>query len=405
MSEKALDGLKIIGFTYAGVGNMVIKYLVEHGATAIRVESIKRLDNTRVSAPYKDNIFGINRSGYYAWINNDRYCIALNLKHSRAMEVCEKLIKWADILVENFAPGTMERSNLGYPHVKKINPGMIMVSCSQQGQTGPHREMPGYGGTLQGLAGFTHLTGWPDRWPVQVDRSYPDFIAPRFAVVAVLAALDYRQRTGKGQFIDVSEYEDCIHFLAPVILDYTTNRNIQGRVGNRSPYAAPHGCYRCKGDDRWCVISVFTDGEWDALSKVIGNSGLARDEKFKTLIGRKQNEEELDDLIEQWTINHTREEVMAILQEAGIAAGMVRTAEDVVEHCPQLKYRHYFWTLNHPEIGEHIYPGPNFILSKTPGELKMAAPCLGQHTEYVCKEILGMLEEEYIDLLVNDVFE
>jgi benzylsuccinate CoA-transferase BbsF subunit len=405
MPKKALDGLKIVGFTYAGVGNMVIKYLVEHGATAIRVESIKRLDNTRVSAPYKDNVFGVNRSGYYAWINNDRYSIALNIKHPRAMEVCNRLIKWADILVENFSPGTMERSSLGYNDVKRINPGIIMVSCSQQGQTGPHREMPGYGGTLQGLAGFTHLTGWPDRWPVQIDRSYPDFIAPRFATVAVLAALDYRQRTGKGQFIDASEYEDCIHFLAPVILDYTANKHIQGRVGNRSPYAAPHGCYRCKGDDKWCVISVFTDEEWNAFCKAIGNPEWTKGGKFKTAIGRKQNEEELEILIEQWTINHSREEVMTILQEAGVAAGMVRTAEDVVENCPQLRYRRYFRTLNHPEIGEHIYPGTNFILSKTPGELKMAAPCLGQHTEYVCKEILAMPEEEYIDLIINDVFE
>jgi len=405
MSKTALEGLKCLGFTYAGVGNIVIKYLVEHGATAIRVESINRVDNTRLSAPYKDNVFGINRSGYYAWINNDRYCIALNLRHPRAIEVCERLIKWADILVENFAPGALERLNLGYNDVRKINPGIIMASFSQQGQTGPHRRMPGYGGTLQGLAGFTNLTGWPDRWPVQVDRSYPDMIAPRFGVVAIIAALDYRRRTGKGQYIDISEYEDCVHFLAPVILDYVVNQKVQGRAGNRCPYAAPHGCYCCKGDDQWCVISVFTDEEWRAFCDAIGNPDLTNDPKFQTLLARKQNEDELDKIIEQWTVNHSREEVMSILQEAGVAAGMVRTAKDVVEICPQLKHRHYFWTLNHLEIGEHIYPGENFILSKTPAELKMAAPCLGQHTEYVCKEILGMSEKEYVNLLLDSVFE
>ena len=404
MSKKALDGLKVVGFTYAGVGNMVIKYLVEYGATAIRVESMKRLDNTRVSAPYKDNVFGINRSGYYAWINNDRYCMALNLKHPRAMEVCEQLIKWADVLVENFAPGTMERSNLGYNDVKKINPGITMISCSQQGQTGPHRQMPGYGGTLQALAGFTNLTGWPDRWPVQVDRSYPDFIAPRFGVVAVIAALDYRERTGKGQYIDISEYEDSIHFLAPVILDYTANRNIQGRAGNRCAYAAPHGCYRCKGDDKWCVISVFTDGDWSAFCKAIGNPGWANEPRFKTLLGRKQNEEELDRLVEEWTINYSAEEVMNMMQAAGVAAGVLQTLEDLAEYDPQLKYLHFYWELDHPEVGKHHVAAPPFVLSKSPCELRRA-PLLGEHNEYVFKEILGLSDEEVAELVIEGVIE
>ncbi|MGA2670245.1 MAG: CoA transferase [Dehalococcoidia bacterium] len=404
MSKAALEGLKCIGFTYAGVGNIVIKYLVEHGATAVRIESMKRLDNTRVSAPYKDNKFGVNRSGYYAWINNDRYSLALNMKHPRAMEVCEKLIKWADILVENFTPGTLESWNLGYDNLRKLNPSIIVASFSQQGQTGPHRLMPGYGGTLQGLAGFTHITGWPDRWPVQVDRSYPDFIAPRFGVASILAALDYRQRTDKGQYIDVSEYEDCLHFLAPVLLDYVVNKKIQGREGNKSPYAAPHGCYRCQGEDKWCVVSIFTDGEWRAFCKAIGKPEWLKEPKFSTLLKRKKNEEELNGLIEQWTLDHTREEVVSILQVAGVAAGIVRTSADV-ENCPQLKHRHYFWMLNHPEIGEHLYARTSFLLSKTPAQLKMAAPCLGQHTEYVCKDILGMSEEEYVNLLIDNVFE
>jgi benzylsuccinate CoA-transferase BbsF subunit len=405
MSGKALEGLKCLGLTVAGVGNMVISNLAEHGATAIRIESIHKLDNTRVSAPYKDNVFGIDRSGYFAWVNNDRYSIALDIKHPRKMEVAERLIKWADVVVENFAPGAMERSGLGYEAIKKINPRIIMIACSQQGQTGPHREMPGYGGTLAGLVGFTNLTGWPDRWPVQVGRSYPDFIAPRFGLVALLAALDYRDRTGVGQYIDVSEYEDSIHFLAPVILDYTVNGKIMERMGNRSPYTAPHGCYPCKGEDKWCAISAFTDQEWKGLCDATGNPGWCESDKFGTVLARKKNEDELDRLLGQWTMQHTREEAMSLLQKAGVPAGMVQTGEDIVERDPHLKERHYFWTLDHPEIGPHVYPGPNFKLSKTPGELRTAAPCLGQHNEYVCKEILGMSEEEYADLLVANVFE
>lgn len=220
-----------------------------------------------------------------------------------------------------------------------------------------------------------------------------------------MAALDYRRRTGRGLYIDIAQYENAIHFLAPVILDYTVNHRIQGRVGNRCLYAAPHGPYRCKGDDKWCVITIFTDAEWLAFCEVIGNPEWTNQIKFSTLAGRKENEDELNQRIEEWTINHTAEEVTSKLQQAGVPAAPVRNVEDIVENCPQLKYRHYFWTLNHPEIGKHKYYRSGYILSETPAELNMPAPCLGEHTEYVCKELLGMSEDEYVDLLINDAFE
>jgi len=404
MPKHVFEGLKAVGFVYAGVGTFVLRILALHGATVVRVESETRPDNVRTMAPYKDGIPGLNRSYYYNSPNTDKYDLALDMKHPRKDEVAKRLVEWADVLVENFTPGVIASWNLSYDEVKKINPSIIMISLSMQGQTGPARLQGGYGALLQSLVGYPLITGWPDGVPCVIDRSYPDYISPRYGAIAVIAALLHRRRTGKGQYIDVSEYEDAIQFEIPVILDWVVNHRMQTRMGNKCPYAAPHGAYRCKGDDRWCVIAVFTDPEWQTFCKVIGNPEWTKQAKFSTLLARKQNEDELNQLVEEWTISHTAEEVMNMMQQAGVKAGVVQTVEDVVEYDPQLKHRHFFWTLKHPECGETIHNRPNYVLSKTPSELRMPAPLLGEHTDYVCKELLQMPEDEYISLLLDNVF-
>jgi benzylsuccinate CoA-transferase BbsF subunit len=404
MAKHAFDGLKAVGFTYAGVGNFVLRILGLHGATVVRVESETRPDNVRTMAPYKDNKPGFNRSFYYNFPNTDKLCIALDMKHPRKDEVTKKLVEWADVLVENFTPGVIASWGLSYEEVKKINPNIIMISLSMQGQTGPARLQGGYGPLLQSLVGFPLMTGWPDGMPCLIDRSYPDYIAPRYGSIAVIAALLHQRKTGKGQYIDVSEYEDAIQFEIPVMLDWVVNHRVQKRAGNKYPNAAPHGAYRCKGDDRWCVIAVFTDSEWEAFCKVIGQPEWTKQPKFNTLLGRKQNEDELNKLVEEWTVNHAAEEVMMMMQKAGVKAAVVQTVEDVVEYDPQLKHRHFFWTLKHPECGETIHNRPTYLLSKTPSELRRPAPLLGEHTDFVCKELLQMPEDEYISLLLDSVF-
>jgi benzylsuccinate CoA-transferase BbsF subunit len=398
------EGLKVAGFVVAGVGTFVMRVLAMHGATAVRVESAGRPDTVRTMTPFKDNIPGLNRSYYFNFVNADKYSLALDMKHTRKDEVTRRLIEWADVLVENYTPGVMERWNLGYKDVKKINPSIIMISLSMQGQTGPARLQGGYGALLQSLAGYPLITGWPEGSPCLIDRSYPDYISPRYGAIAVIAALLHRRRTGKGQYIDVSEYEDAIQFEIPVILDWAVNKREQTRVGNKSPYAAPHGAYRCKGDDRWCAIAVFSSSEWEAFCKVIGSPEWTKRPEFATLLDRKQNEDKLNELVEEWTVNHTAEEVMTMMQQAGVKAGVVQTVEDVVEYDLQLRHRHFFWTLKHPECGETIHNRPTYILSKTPSELRMPAPCLGEHTDYVCKELLRIPEEEYVNLLLDNVF-
>jgi benzylsuccinate CoA-transferase BbsF subunit len=404
--KKALKGLRVAGFVTGGVGPIITKTLATHGATVVIVESGKRHNITRSGGPFKDNINGINRSYSFAFVNTDKYSLALDLKHPRAKEVTRKLVQWADIIVENWRPTVMESWGLGYEDVSAIKPDIIMASLSHEGRGGPHGEAPGAGPALSALSGLIELTGWPDRPPVTLPAFgiLPDYIAPRFGVFALLAAVDYKRRTGKGQYIELSEYETSIQFQIPAILDYTANKRIQTRDGNKSPYAVPHGVYPCKGEDQWCAIAVFTEKEWAAFCKVLDDPSWIEDPKFKTLETRKKNEDALNNLIAKWTKDQKAEDIMTMMQKAGVEAGVVRNIGDVVEACPQLEHRHFWWTLEHPEIGRTVNAGSSYILSKTPYSLEKPAPCFGEHTEYVCTQFLGISDNEFIDLFQEEVF-
>jgi len=399
-----LEGVKVLDLSAQFMGPEVTRTLAAFGAEVIRVESIHQHELTRASAPYKDNAVGINRSFVFAAANSGKYGITLNLKHPRSAEVVKRLIIWADIVVENFVPGSAKTYSLEYEQLRKLKPEIIVLSLSAQGPTGPYSMHPGYGFQLLALCGFSHFTGWPDREAAAPLGSYTDFLCPWFAVADILSALDYRLRAGKGQHIDVSQLEISPLFFIPTILDYTVNGRVQNRCGNRSPHAAPHGAYRCRGDDRWCVIAISSDEEWEAFCRVIGSPDWTRDPKFSTLWGRKDNEDELDRLAESWTVLFTPEEVMTKMQASGVASGVVQTIKDVVDD-PQLKHRGRFQILEHPELGNHICENLAFRLSKCKVEWKRPAPCLGEHNEFVYTKLLGMSEGEFIELLNDGVFE
>jgi len=403
MERMALEGIKVLDFSWAFAGPFISAYLGDYGAEVIKVESQSRLDLTRVTSPYKDGITGVNRSGCFLVANNSKYGISLNLRHPRASEITNKLIAWADIVVENFGAGVMERLGLGYDELKKINPEIIMLSATIQGRTGPHSTFAGYGWNTTAVTGIGNLTGWPDRSPVGTLQAYPDSVVPWFGAVAILAALDYRRRTGRGQYIDISQYETTCQFLAPLILDYMANNRVATRAGNRCPYAAPHGVYRCRGDDRWCAISVFTETEWKAFCRAIDSPDWTKSDIFSSLDGRKANEDELDSLVEQWTVSFTPEEVMALMQQADVPAGVVKTNKELFED-PQLKHRNYFQLVKHSEIGECYQQGWPIEMSKSPLKIR-AAPCLGEHNEYVFTKILGLSDKEFVDYLNDGVFE
>lgn len=403
-NRQALGGLKILDFSWVIAGPLATKYLGDHGATVIRVESKQRLDILRPYPPYPDGIPGINRSGSFTTQNSSKYGIALNLNCPEGRELAKRLVAWSDIVVENFLPGQMERWGLAYENLKEVKPEIIMIRASMQGQTGPYARQPGFGTMLQGSSGFTHFVSWPDRAPTGSTTPWTDYSGAWIVVIAIMSALDYRRRTARGQCIDISQLEAAIPWISSAILDYTANGRVQSAIGNRHPYASPHGAYRCKGEDRWCVIAVFTDEEWEAFYRVTGNEQWVQDLKFATLLARKKNEDYLDYLIEQWTVQYSPEEVMALMQNAGVAAGIIEDGRDL--HLdPQLKHRDHFWMLDHPEMGITAYDSPSFRMSKTPAKLKMSAPCVGQHTEYICREIIGMQDDEFVNLLNKGVFE
>ncbi|MDO8491721.1 MAG: CoA transferase, partial [Dehalococcoidia bacterium] len=252
MTKQALEGVKVIDLTWVLVGPTTSMYLADYGATVVHVESSIWMDILRQGPPFKDGVVGLNRSGWFNNYNRNKLGMTLNLKHPQGVEVFKKMVAWADVVVENFAAGVMVRMGLGYQDLARIKPDIIMLSTCMQGQTGPHATHPGYGVQMASLAGISQFMGWPDREPAIIYGAYTDSIVPRFAASAIVAALDYRRRTGKGQHLDLSQFETSLSFVAPAILDYTVNEKEGQRMGNRCVYAAPHGAYPCRGHDRWC---------------------------------------------------------------------------------------------------------------------------------------------------------
>ena len=400
--KHAFDGIKVVDFGWLGVAPITARQFAWHGATVIRVECHKWPDPTRLANPFKDGQPGVDRAGFFATLNTNKYSISLDMTPPKGKEIAHRLIKWADIVIEGFQPGMMKGLGLDYDSASKTKPDIIYLSTSQQGMTGPHSRFQAAGPMSSSMAGFTSLTGWPDRDPSGGFAGITDFITPWYNVIGIIGALLYRKRTGKGMYIDTSQIEAGANFLAMPILDYTVNGRIWNGTGNQHPHAAPHGAFPCRGADRWCAIAVFSDEEWRAFCDVIGNPEWTRDPKFATSLARKKNEEELNKLVGEWTADFAAEEVVALMQTAGVSAGLVNKPQDLFED-PQLKHRQHFQFMEHPVIERHAYHAPAYRLSETPFEARMPAPCIGQHNEYVFKEIVGMSDDEIADLLAEGV--
>jgi benzylsuccinate CoA-transferase BbsF subunit len=403
MNKQIFEGIKIAEFAAIAAGPLIGKHMADHGAIVVHVESHERPDGFRQNyPPYKDNKPGLNRSGAFTICNNNKYGVTINLKAKGGVDLAKRLVAWADIVIENFTPGTMGKLGLGYEDMKKVNPDIILLSSCNQGQTGPHAFHPGFGSHLSSLCGFTYMTGYQDRLPCILYGPYVDHVGVGYGVIAAVAALEHRRRTGEGQFVDLAQYEVGIQFMIPALLDYSINKRVLERDGNRHGYAAPHNTYRCKGEDRWCVISVFNDDEWKTLCKVMGREDLASDPRFKTIPARKQNEQVLDGEIEKWTSKLTAEEVFKKLQDKGVKAGFVENMDDMFKD-PQLKHRGFWAAVDHPEIGRYHAEGPPFLFSKTPFKIDRPAPMLGEHNETVFQKFVGIPKDEYERLVKEGV--
>lgn len=401
MNKKVFEGIKIAEFAWIVVGPSTSRYLADHGATVVKVESHKRLDTNRVNGPFVGGVPTPDGSMFYGAHNPNKYSISIDLQHPNGKKLAWKMIEWADIVTESFSPGTMEKWGLGYEDVKKVKPDVIYFSSSMQGRGGPHTPYAGYGQNAVNFCGFSEITGWPDRLPSPPYGAYTDYVSCRFAAFALMAALEYRRRTGKGQYIEQSQFESSIQFFSPPIMDYQVNGNIMKRNGNRLPTAAPHGVFQCKGDDNWVAISVMNEEQWQMFCLAIGNPSLATNQEYSTLARRKANEDTLDRMVTEWTLNHESEEIEQILQKAGIPSNKVERPSDIYKD-PQLENRHYFVPLEHEVMGRQMYYyQPCFILSKTPRDIHMPSPCVGEHNEYVFKELLGMNDDEIADHIID----
>lgn len=399
MGTDALSEVRVVEFAVFAAGPLVGKHLGEHGAEVIRVESRSRPDGFRVHyPPFKDDRPGLERGGAFAIFNDDVLSVTIDLKNTRGVELAKSLAARADVVIENFVPGVLARLGLGYEELVKVNPETIFLSSCNQGQTGPRAAQRGFGSQLTSMGGFTYLAGYDeDEPPELLYGPYIDFVAAGFGLIAVMAALDYRRRTGKGQYIDLSQYECGVQFVIPAVLEAQVSGVVRGPDGNRNPRAAPHGAYPCKGDDAWCVIAVFEEEEWQALCAAAGHQEWALDERFATLADRKAHEEELDQIISSWTSPLSPREVMDTLQSAGVRAGAVQTIDQLFT-CPQLVHRGQWRALEHRELGSFEFEAPPFLLSETPAEIRRPSPLLGEHNDYVFGKLLGMSAEEIENL-------
>ncbi len=390
-----LAGIRVADFTWIGAGSYATKILADFGADVIKIETSRRLDSLRMAAPYKDKIKGVNRSGYFADRNSSKRSVTIDMKHPRALALVSKLIAQSDIVANNFTPGVMDRFGLGYEAVRQMKPNIIYLAMSMQGSTGPEHQYLGYGASMAALTGLQHLSGLPGREPAGTGTNYPDHVPnPCHAAFAVLAALRHCRRTGIGQQIDLAQTEPSIALLGPTILDFTINGREQQPKGNEHAWAAPHGVYPCSCEDRWIAMAIMNNAQWLALGETLNSPPWMLSQPLQCSNNRYAKREEIDAKLARETVRYDAADLMRRLQERGVPAGVVQDARDIVVKDPQLAHRGHWVVLDHREMGRTIYNAPPFRCSITPTRLERPAPLLGEHTEEVCMQLLGMSRDE-----------
>ena len=398
MSRTALEGIMVISLGTGVVVPDATKMLGELGANVIKFESTDNPDFVRTLGP-KNTVAGFNES------NRNKRSFGVNLKSDKGRDLAKRLIKMSDVVVENFRGGVVKSLGLDYENVRQLKPDIIYVSSQGFGGGGPHSGYPCYGPMLSAASGMLSIWKQPDDpYPAGSNSPLPDHMASKHVAIAVLAALDYRRRTGKGQFIDLAQTEVAAALIGEHYLEYTMNKHEPQAVGNFCPCAAPHGCYPCQGEDNWVAISVFTNEEWQDFGKAIGSPAWTQDTKFADIPRRLKHVDELDKLIGEWTSPRDAWEVMESLQRAGVPAGVVQRAPDTIKD-PQIKHLNALVELDHAEVGKRLYNNVAFHMSETPPLPSSTAPLLGQHTDEICRELLGMSDEEINKLKEEKILE
>ncbi len=411
MTEVPLQDLKVVDLSWVVAGPAIGRVLADYGACVVRVESASRVETARVVGPFHLGTFGAENSVLYENVNAGKLGLTLNLAHEQAREVVRDLVRWGDVLIESFTPGVMKRWGLDYEQLHQIKPDLIMLSTSLMGATGPYSTFAGYGNIGAAMSGFQNLVGWPDRPPFGPFGPYTDYVGPRFSLVMLLAALDARKRTGEGCYIDVSQAEAGIQFLAPQMAEYFAHGKIAERMGNHDAQMAPHGIYPCLPieDDgetwvSWIAVAVRSDAEWQKFATLVGGPDLAGDQRFSSLAVRLHHADLLDELVGVWTQQRSAQEIEFALQAEGIAAHVVATSADALVD-PQLQSRNHFIELDHPLHGRTIIEGSRYHLSHTPALVGRTGPTFGQDTATILREMLHYDEERVALLEAAGVFQ
>lgn len=391
-TRRALAGVRILDFTWVVAGPVATRILADQGAEVIKVERRDSLD------------LGSRRGGFTGNLFRGKESTVVNMTDPRGREIARQLVAIADVVIDNFSARVMHNWGMDYASIRQIKPDIIAVSMSGFGHTGPQKDYVSYGPTLQALSGYTLLMRHPGKEPAGWGYSYADMAGGYSGALAVLMALWHRKRTGQGQFVDLSQFETIASVVGPALLDVLVHNATNAPCGNHSQEApaAPHGVYRCAGTDRWCAITVFTEDEWQAFCHVLKDPAWTKDERFATLASRLAHQDALDRHVEEWTQQHAPEEVMTLLQQAGVPAGVVANGEDL-DRDPQLRARGYWAQAQTPEGDTVVLDGTPVKLSATPGYVAAPGPLLGEHTDKVLRRLLGYSDAQIAQLKAERV--
>lgn len=400
MAGLPLEGVRVLDLAHVYAGPTCSRVLCDLGADVIKIEGIYRMEAIRSLFIAENNSEGDfwNRGGYYVPRNAGKRSVTLDFTKAEGIELFKRLVPLADVVVESFTPRVMRNLGLDYSSLRQVKTDLIMISLSGHGQSGPWSDYGAYGTGLEAASGVAHLTGYGGGPPTRSGISFTDPLTGLIGAGAVLLALRYRRRTGKGQFIDLSEHEAAIPLVGHALMDYLMNNRQEPRIGNRSPVAAPQGCYRCRGDDDWLVISVGDDVEWQAFCRAVGHAEWAEDDRFADVPSRHRHHDALDTLIEGWTREQDHIEAMHLLQQAGVTAAAVLNPKEVLLD-PHLRERGAFDLVEVPGTGpkgsKRPLPRPlGARFSALEVGARGPAPRLGEHNQEVLQGLLGLSDEE-----------
>ncbi len=423
MARLPLDGVRIVDLTMVWAGPFATKLLADMGAEVIKVEAPGSIDLTRtlgfdaLAGRAKPEDRPYNTSAYFNEYNRNKLGISLDLAHPKGRAVFLRLVGKGDAVIENYRPDVMDKLGLGYETLRQAKPDIIMVSMPGYAKKGVESRMVGYGPNIEQMAGLATLNGYEGGPPQKTGISYGDPVAGAAAAAALLTALIYRRRTGKGQYVEVSQRDNLIGMIGEAIMEWSMNRRLLPRMGNRHPWMAPHGCYPCKplpegqgrplmalfsggrseATDRWVTIAVENDDQWQALCDAMDRPDLAADPRFADALSRQHHQNELDEIIAAWTAEHEDTDIVRLLQARGVPAGQVLSPFALTKD-PHLRARGFFETVQHPDMGPNTVTRPTWQLAGTPVHVRRPAPCFGQDNRHVFRDILGMTDDEIAQL-------